>query len=207
MEDAVPRQPRQADLPNSDAESDNEDGELHDDDTEKTGGDDGSTPNPSTNSTMSKRKRGNAWKDVAVENALVDSLSKVSTTEARIPKPTGFVDLDNPSQTLQPFLVKPAGGSVKKWGPQKKQSAGGGKGDAMDDGASTSNGIGGKRKNHLTPKAKRSSNWKGGEKNYYFSSYPELDSEIKESDRLDVASRKAVHQLKEKLNPWTISEL
>ncbi|GAU90329.1 hypothetical protein RvY_02760 [Ramazzottius varieornatus] len=200
MEESKLRQPRKTNVTQSDSESDSEDGEVQDEEMHKKGT--LSNPeNPAQVSIMTKRKRGNAWKDVVVENALVDSLAKVTTTEVRVPKPAGFVDLDAPSNSLQPFLTSSVGSTVKKWAPEKRRN---GSGDAS---ASTSAGICGKRKNHLVPKPKRSANWKGGEKTQMFTTYPDLNSEITDEDRLDVAARKAVHQLKEKQNPWSITQV
>ncbi|OQV14559.1 hypothetical protein BV898_11280 [Hypsibius exemplaris] len=72
-------------------------------------------------------------------------------------------------------------------------------------------GTGEKRKNGMRPRAKRISTTKSGEnlevKTSFYTTYPDLKVEITDDDRVDVAARKAVAQLKEKFNPWTITQI
>lgn len=213
------------------SEEDAESGEDLDDDLDVKGGVDSSMNlEPST---TQKRKRGRVWQSVNVENELVSTLSKVSTEETGFkPSPFPFVDLDDPSTAASGAVPGPsvfqnsaavrgdharlrpggyASGSRKPRASKIVSKAvvvdgeigAGDIGEGSSSRAGTSGNIGAKRKNVMTPKAKRRS---AAEDKKYFSFYPDLSDEIRDEDDLHVAARKAVFQLAEQWNPWTISK-
>ena len=152
---------------------------------------------------------------------------QVSTEDER--SKSHFVDLDSPSTSADAFPSPHTQSRRGGHGWRRNNDKGGPRGKGgpnstsqstaadMDNTTSTSDAIptpiprtGEKRKNVGRPRPKRISTTKSGEKlenkTTFFTVYPDLTEEIFETDRLDVAARKAVNQLKEKFNPWTISK-
>ncbi|XP_055345812.1 phosphorylated adapter RNA export protein-like [Paramacrobiotus metropolitanus] len=206
-------------------DSDSEDGQISDGDIDDDGSSpvtlgDSTNPTESVPKTVQKRKRGNVWKNAVLEEDLTSSLSRV-TTDDKTSK-LAYMDLDAPSTSADT-----TGGPARKGRKGPKGRRPGQRGSrsqqtssvqsCAEDGVSSTSGevgagdqpsVGGetekgeKRKNVQVPRAKRRP-----PKTHFFSSYPDMNSPIEDLDTLDVAARKAVHQLKEKFNPWTITQI